>query len=216
MRTGLENTTSFKTRLTMQSKNHEHTIQTIENTYAQQRQNIAQTFDLQKRSVRAETDREDTEQQEKMAVATSDRAQKTTTAYEAQDVILTKARSDLEVAEFTGRTEKAELVEKTKIECARRVRTTKKECSVETTQSEALREASKDLAAAREAEAAGEGKAAEYQEERIRFEQQKRLAAIDAHFAARGRHVIQGEGGKQLLSAFHDGRGVQASMMKRD
>ena len=25
----LENTTSFKTRLTMQSKNHEHTIQTI-------------------------------------------------------------------------------------------------------------------------------------------------------------------------------------------
>ena len=70
--------------------------------------------------------------------------------------------------------------------------------------------------AAREAEAAGEGKAAEYQEERIRFEQQKRLAAIDAHFAARGRHVIQGEGGKQLLSAFHDGRGVQASMMKRD
>ena len=47
----------------MQSKNHEHTIQTIENTYAQQRQNIAQTFDLQKRSVRAETDREDTEQQ---------------------------------------------------------------------------------------------------------------------------------------------------------
>ena len=91
-----------------------------------------------------------------------------------------------------------------------------KECSVETTQSEALREASKDLAAAREAEAAGEGKAAEYQEERIRFEQQKRLAAIDAHFAARGRHVIQGEGGKQLLSAFHDGRGVQASMMKRD
>ena len=69
---------------------------------------------------------------------------------------------------------------------------------------------------AREAEAAGEGKAAEYQEERIRFEQQKRLAAIDAHFAARGRHVIQGEGGRQLLSAFHDGRGVQASMMKRD
>ena len=66
------------------------------------------------------------------------------------------------------------------------------------------------------AEAAGEGKAAEYQEERIRFEQQKRLAAIDAHFAARGRHVIQGEGGRQLLSAFHDGRGVQASMMKRD
>ena len=99
----------------MQSKNHEHTIQTIENTYAQQRQNIAQTFDLQKRSVRAETDREDTEQQEKMAVATSDRAQKTTTAFEAQDVILTKARSDLEVAEFTGRTEKAELVEKTKM-----------------------------------------------------------------------------------------------------
>ena len=128
-------------------------LRTQENTYAQQRQNIAQTFDLQKRSVRAETDREDTEQQEKMAVATSDRAQKTTTAYEAQDVILTKARSDLEVAEFTGRTEKAELVEKTKIECARRVRTTKKECSVETTQSEALREASKDLAAAREAEA---------------------------------------------------------------
>ena len=39
--------------------------------------------------MRAETDREDTEQQEKMAVATSDRAQKTTTAYEAQDVILT-------------------------------------------------------------------------------------------------------------------------------
>ena len=191
-------------------------LRTQENTYAQQRQNIAQTFDLQKRSVRAETDREDTEQQEKMAVATSDRAQKTTTAFEAQDVILTKARSDLEVAEFTGRTEKAELVEKTKIECARRVRTTKKECSVETTQSEALREASKDLAAAREAEAAGEGKAAEYQEERIRFEQQKRLAAIDAHFAARGRHVIQGEGGRQLLSAFHDGRGVQASMMKRD
>ena len=60
------------------------------------------------------------------------------------------------------------------------------------------------------------GKAAEYQEERIRFEQQKRLTAIDAHFAARGRHVIQGEGGRQLLSAFHDGRGVQASMMKRD
>ena len=68
-------------------------LRTQENTYAQQRQNIAQTFDLQKRSVRAETDREDTEQQEKMAVATSDRAQKTTTAYEAQDVILTKARS---------------------------------------------------------------------------------------------------------------------------
>ena len=42
------------------------------------------------------------------------RSEKTTTAFEAQDVILTKARSDLEVAEFTGRTEKAELVEKTK------------------------------------------------------------------------------------------------------
>ena len=71
---------------------------------------------------------------------------------------------------------------------------------METTQSEALREASKDLAAAREAEAAGEGKAAEYQEERIRFEQQKRLAAIDAHFAARGRHVIQGEGGRKATT----------------
>ena len=43
--------------------------------------------------MRAETDKEDTEQQEKMAVATADRAQKTTTAYEAQDVILTKPRS---------------------------------------------------------------------------------------------------------------------------
>lgn len=212
----LENTTSFKTRLTMQSKNHEHTIQTIENTYAQQRQNIAQTFDLQKRSTRAETDREDTEQQEKLAVATSDRAQRATTALESQDVVLTKCRSDLEVAEFTGRTEKAELVEKTKIECARRVRTTKKECSVETTQSEALREASKDLALAREAEATGEGKAAEYQEERIRFEQKKRLASIDAHFAARGRHVIQGEAGRKLLAAFTDGRAVQANTMKRE
>ena len=38
-------------------------LRTQENTYAQQRQNIDQTFDLQKRSVRAETDREDTEQQ---------------------------------------------------------------------------------------------------------------------------------------------------------
>ena len=56
----------------MQSKNHEHTIQTIENTYAQQRQNIAQTFDLQKRSVRAETDREDTEQQEKFNILAAD------------------------------------------------------------------------------------------------------------------------------------------------
>lgn len=203
----LESTTAFKTRLTGEAKNHEHVLQTIENGAAQRRQNIEQTFVLEKRSLRAESDRADTEQQEKLAVAKSDRATRSTKALEEQDLVLTRARSDLEVAEFTGRTEKADLVESTKIDCERRLREARKECSVETTASEASKVAAIKLAEAREAEASAEGRAAELQEQKIRYEQKLRLADLDAVFAARGRHVIQGPGGASILSAFHDARG---------
>ena len=101
---------------------------------------------------------------------------------EAQDVILTKARSDLEVAEFTGRTEKAELVEKTKIECARRVRRRRKNV-VETTRQEA-REASPPQLRPAARGAPGESKAAEYQEERIRRAAET-VGGHRRHFAAR-------------------------------
>lgn len=120
---------------------------------------------------------------------------------------------------FTGRTEKADLVESTKIDCERRLREARKECSVETTASEASKVAAIKLAEAREAEASAEGKAAQLQEQKIRYEQKLRLADLDAVFAARGRHVIQGPGGASILAAFHDARAHLApapQAIKRD
>ena len=203
-----------------QAKNHEHNLQTIENGAAQRRQNIEQTFELERRSLRAETDRSDTEHLEQLAIAKSDRATRLTQAMELQDQTLTKAQSDLEVAEFTGRTEKASLVQKTKLDCERRVREAMKECKVELTAAEAARDAAINVAEAREAQATAAGKAAQLKEDLTRHHQRLRLAEIDAQFASRGRHVIQGDGGAAILGAFHGAaRAVaapNAASMKRD
>jgi hypothetical protein len=63
------------------------------------------------------------------------------------------------------------------------------------------------------------GPCGELQEQKIRYEQKLRLADLDAVFAARGRHVIQGPGGASILAAFHDARAHLApapQAIKRD
>ena len=57
------------------------------------------------------------------------------------------------------------------------------------------------LAEARETAAKAEGEAATQLEEKRRFEQRLRLGALDATFAARGRKVLSGDAGAQIMKS---------------
>ena len=66
---------------------------------------------------------------------------------------------------------------------------------------EAARASAVYLAEAREVAAKAEGEAATNLEQKRRFEQQLRLGSLDAQFAARGRKVLSGDAGAQIMKS---------------
>jgi hypothetical protein len=178
----------------------------LQNVAEQKMADILQEIDIRGRSLKAESDRAETEQMERMAVQNSARATQSTKAQESQDVALARGQGEIEIAKYNGRQKALEVVERTTIDSERRLRETKVGCARDVTAAEAGKVASVFLAQARTAEAAAEGEAAKLSRGKRTFEQQLRLAEIDAAFAAKGRHVIAGNGGQAILHSFIDVR----------
>jgi len=183
-----------------------HELQQLQNVAEQKMADILQEIDIRGRSLKAESDRAEVEQMERMAVQHSARTTQSTKAQESQDVALARGQGEIEIAAYLGRQKALEVVERTTIDSERRLRETKVQCARDVTAAEAGKVASVFLALARTAEAAAEGAAAQLARGKRTFEQKLRLADIDAAFAAKGRHVIAGGGGEAILHSFHDVR----------
>jgi len=199
----LESTTAFKTRINEEKKNHEHKLQQLDNSHEQKNAEIRQKFQIKIQQLTAEADRYEVNMDEKMAAASSQRIVASEGAMGAREVAVTKAKGEIEVARFEGRTEKELIVSTAQIDADEKMRNAMVDNKTKVTEATATESMSANLAAARLAEAEAMGKAAEKTENMKVFEQKMRLGDLDCELASKGRFLLDGtNGGGEVINSF--------------
>ena len=198
----LEKTTSFKTRIEEDAKEHQHNVLKLENAHALKTAEIVQQYAIQKQQIEAQALQYQIKMDERTAQCESERNVQCQQAHSATEVAVARARGEIGVAEHDGRASKEELVSSTRIGCERALREAQNTAAMQTKAAEATETAAVHLAKAREAEAEAQGTAAEKNAEKRLFEQRLKLADIDASIAARGRKMISGADGGKLMKGF--------------
>lgn len=213
----LESTTAFKTKITEEQKNHEHRVQQLSNANEQKVAEIAQEFNIIKQQLTAEADRYEVALQEQLAMAESERKVSVEKTLGEREVSVTKSKGQIDVAVFEGRAEKDSQVSAAKIEADNIIQRATVDAKARLTAASAYEKMSKNLAEARLADAKAEGSSAEETEEKRRFEQRCRLAALDAKLAGKGRLLLDAKnGGGEVLQSFLSVReALNAQEMKR-
>jgi len=198
----LEKTTSFKTRIAEEERNHNYVLQQLNNTHVQAIATVEQNTNIEQQRIQAEVARYEVNQDEKMAVAHSDRAVRMENAKGLLRVEVTKAKGEIEVAQFEGRAEADKTVSEVRIECEEKLRIAKLNAQTKTRAAEAKKNASTFLAKAQLTEAQTTGESAGQTEEAVRHQHRLRLAEIDALLAAKGRKFLSGDPGKAIIESF--------------
>mmetsp|Transcript_15949 Transcript_15949/g.37016 ORF Transcript_15949/g.37016 Transcript_15949/m.37016 type:complete len:421 (-) Transcript_15949:28-1290(-) len=198
----LEKTTAFATRIAEEEKNHNYAVQQLTNVHAQSMAAIKQKVNIETQQLEAERARYEVSQDEKMAVAKSDRQVRSENAKGILGVAVTKARGEVEVAQYEGRAEADKVVLTMNIKCEEELRKAKLLAATEHRAADAHKNASTYLADARLTEAKAAGEAAAQREEMVRHEHRLRLAEIDAQLAGKGRKFLSGEAGKGIIESF--------------
>ena len=213
----LESTTAFKTKITEEQKNHEHSMQQLANANEQKLAEINQKFNIQKTQFKAEYDRYEVSLQEEMSKAETERKVKLEEALGQREVAMTKAKGAIDVAIFDGRSKKDAFVSSAKIDADEFTRKASIKAKARLTEASAFEKMSKNLADARLEEAKASGQSAEETEEKKHFEQRTRLAELDARLAAKGRILVDaGSGGDKMLQSFMSVReALTTAEMKR-
>ena len=103
--------------------------------------------------------------------------------------------------DITGRADSDTIIKGETIKSEKLFRAAQLEAAKSIKAAEAARASAVYLAEAREVAAKAEGEAATNLEQKRHFEQQLRLGSLDAQFAARGRKVLSGDAGAQIMKS---------------
>mmetsp|Transcript_4025 Transcript_4025/g.5270 ORF Transcript_4025/g.5270 Transcript_4025/m.5270 type:complete len:343 (+) Transcript_4025:3-1031(+) len=208
----LEKTTAFRTKITEEQKNHEHALYQLTNSSEQQFAEIEQSFKIKNAQLSAQAERYEIEMDEKIAAAISDRTVQLEKARGAKQVALVNAKGEIAVAEYEGRAAKQDTVESMRIRCDSSVRSEQVNATNQTAAAAAEKDSANLLAQARITEAQAEGLVAEQSQTKILFEDRMVLAQLDAQVAERGRKILGGQDGAEILSSLVS---VRSELMQR-
>ena len=125
----LEKTTSFRTRLEEEEKNHNFALQQLSNSHAQKMAEIKQKVNIEKQRLSAEQNRFEVEMDEKVAIAESERKVKCENAKGQVEVQHTKAKGLVEVATYQGRADSDSVVKSQAIQCEKDLRAARVQAS---------------------------------------------------------------------------------------
>jgi regulator of protease activity HflC (stomatin/prohibitin superfamily) len=213
----LEATTAFKTRITEESKNHEHHLQQLGNDHEQKMAEIGQKYSIELQQLNAEVDRYKVNLEERLCTAKSQRKVEIEKALGAREVAVTKAKGEIEVAKFDGRSRKDAIISTAMISSEKQTRDAVVEANKRVKDAAATEAMSTNVAEARTAEAMAQGEATDKTMKKQEFELKMKLNKLDAEMAAAGRFLLdQTNGGANVLQSFLSIRDtISSPTMKR-
>jgi len=197
--TKLEETTTFRTRISEKAKKHENTIRVLADQASQELETIVRTNMRREQDLSAQCVRYQIEHQEKVDEMVGSARVQEIGAKSRMGVLIGQAKGDLEVATAEGEKD-AEVIRKNmQIECERRKVKIEEQAAVLILESEGKLRAAENNAAALVAEAEAENNSTAGLEVKRKYELEWERLQILESLAKTGRRFISGTTGKEMM-----------------
>jgi regulator of protease activity HflC (stomatin/prohibitin superfamily) len=195
----LEETTTFKTKISETAKKHENAIRVLQDEAAQRLEAIVRTNSRRKQDLLAQCARYEIEHKEIIdeVVGTTRVAEIETQS--KMDVLIAQAKGNLEIAQAEGEKEAEEVVRKAQIDSDKRRVAVDQQKQVIILESEGNLVATENNAKAKVTQGEAEDKAAPQLEIKRKFELEWMRLEVLNELAKNGRRFVSGDTGKALL-----------------
>jgi hypothetical protein len=205
----LEQTTTFKTRISEVAKKHENTIRVLQDEASQELEQVLRVNARRKQDLLAQCTRYEIEHKEIIDEMVGQARVQEMEAKSKIDVLITQAKGNLEVAKAEGEKEAEEIRRKMQIKCEeRRIKVDQMANSI-VLASESVLRASENNSKALVASAESENNSTAGLEVKRKYELEWERLKIMEIIAKDGRRFVTGEVGKNLLKDMIPTQSVQ-------
>jgi len=195
----LEQTTTFRTRISEVAKKHENALRVLQDEAAQQLETIVRTNHRREQDLTAQCARYEIEHKERVDEMAGTARVQEIEAQSRMDVLIGQKKGDLQVAKAEGAKEAEVILQQMKIECDKRRVKVEEKALVEILSSEAKLKAAQNNAQSLIAEAEGENNSTAGLEVKRKYELEwKRLQVLES-LARTGRRFVSGPSGQAMM-----------------
>eukprot|EP00908_Phaeocystis_cordata_P008764 Transcript_19460.p3 GENE.Transcript_19460~~Transcript_19460.p3 ORF type:complete len:307 (+),score=198.83 Transcript_19460:654-1574(+) len=195
----LEQTTTFKTRISEVAKKHENTIRVLQDEASQELEQVLRVNARRKQDLLAQCTRYEIEHKEIIDEMVGQARVQEMEAKSKMDVLVTQAKGNLEVATAEGQKEAEEIRRKMQIKCDERRVKVEQMANTTVLESEAKLRAAENNSKALIASAESENNSTAGLEVKRKYELEWQRLQIMEVIAKDGRRFVTGDVGKQLL-----------------
>lgn len=195
----LEETTTFRTKISENAKKHENKIRVLADSAAQDLEQIVRTNQRREQDLTAQCVKYEIEHKEKIDEMVGSARVLEIEAKSRMDVLIAQAKGDLDVAVAEGEKDATQIKKNMQIECDRRRVKVEEQAAVVVLQSESKLRAAENNSQALVASAEGEAAAAAGLETRRKYELEWERLSIVEKLAQTGRRFVSGASGQQMI-----------------